>query len=601
MKPGIKWRLSFFLQALLLSVRLVSSSRIRGQAFLGQEIKQASKQRGKVKPVHDNHSSIMGLLAAEAQAAAKARSLVAAEVSMEAQAAAGAQAAAQVRIAAEAQATAKAVAAAQDRIAAEAEAASHAQEQMAAMQAAGRVQAAAVAREAMSAHAEAERRSAQAARATAAEWAVEEARAQAEKEVITFARRAAVAHREAMRSGSGAAKVRSTKTLHAHQHHSSASEVEVEARLHGLRAAEEAAVTAHSRNLALKLELQVVDLENVEEKLQEEKKEGSFVSHLSPTEDKKSGLPLPPPEEIGWWEWSVHARLNELKRERRDAVSLGDTAEVKDIEQQIEALDQAMKLPTRPVGHSRSLVPHSPPHMQHVKMCSLNQRLCKEDALALYRLGHVVGALLDRHQIVWWATGGTLLGAVRNKGIIPHDDDMDYNILNEQSDVLLSRTFINSLTKNNLTMHRVEEGFWQIRPLHPNGGELLHVDIFAMWRNSYTCDRTNVLCYPHQWWHKHTFPASLCASDSDSPATDQKTSSSVHCPLLRRWPFGKSGFVWGPPEDMAKTYLNHVYGPDWQKVARCQDTNHPCGLIQNATHDATEALEQSGPLIEPLS
>merc|ERR1719262_1153764 len=102
-----------------------------------------------------------------------------------------------------------------------------------------------------------------------------------------------------------------------------------------------------------------------------------------------------------------------------------------------------MKLPSPPKSHVRQiLVPHSPPHMQHVKMCSLNQRLCAGDALALYRLGHVVGALLDRHQIKWWATGGTLLGLVRNKGFIPHDDDIDFNLVDEQSDFLNSKSFL---------------------------------------------------------------------------------------------------------------------------------------------------------------
>merc|ERR1719321_105980 len=67
-------------------------------------------------------------------------------------------------------------------------------------------------------------------------------------------------------------------------------------------------------------------------------------------------------------------------------------------------------------------------------------------------------------------------------------------------------------------MHRVEEGFWQIRPLHPKVSELLHVDIFAMWRTSYACQRENVICYPHQWWHKHTFPASMCPLDTDEEA-----------------------------------------------------------------------------------
>jgi hypothetical protein len=514
---------------------------------------------------------------------------------MEAQAAAGAQAAAVVRIAAEAHAAAKAEAAVQDQVVAEAEAAEKAQSRVAVMEAVGKSQAAAEAREIMTARAEAERRTANEARAKVMETTAREARAQAEEEVLSFARKAAAARRAALDKDEAHHRV---QNQHA-SHHSTAKEVEIEARLHGLRTAEQAAVMAHSRKLAMKLELQVVDLENDELRLQEAKEEGARAA-ASPEDDQKSGAPLPPPEEIGWWEWSVHARLNELRNERQLAVSSGDAAQAKNLAQQIKALEQAMELPMPPAGHSRgrSTVAGGLSHTPPVKMCSLTQRLCQEDALALYRLGHVVGALLDRHQIVWWAAGGTLLGAVRNKGIIPHDDDIDYNILNEQSDILLSRTFINALSKNDLTMHRVEEGFWQIRPMHPHGGELLHVDIFAMWRTSSACYRTDVICYPHQWWHKHTFPASLCSSAGNAAGGGQ--AAGIQCPLLRQWPFGKSGFVWGPPEDMAKSYLTHVYGSDWQKVAKCQDTNHPCGLVKNATYDATEALEPSGPLEEPL-
>jgi len=43
----------------------------------------------------------------------------------------------------------------------------------------------------------------------------------------------------------------------------------------------------------------------------------------------------------------------------------------------------------------------------------------------LYRLLDGVGTALRRRNIPYWAIGGTMLGAVRHRGIIPWDDDVD--------------------------------------------------------------------------------------------------------------------------------------------------------------------------------
>jgi phosphorylcholine metabolism protein LicD len=37
--------------------------------------------------------------------------------------------------------------------------------------------------------------------------------------------------------------------------------------------------------------------------------------------------------------------------------------------------------------------------------------------------------ICSKHNIQYWAEGGTLLGAVRETGIIPHDDDIDVSLL----------------------------------------------------------------------------------------------------------------------------------------------------------------------------
>lgn len=50
-------------------------------------------------------------------------------------------------------------------------------------------------------------------------------------------------------------------------------------------------------------------------------------------------------------------------------------------------------------------------------------------ALKLYQLMKDTHEILVKHDINYWIEGGTLLGAVRHKGVIPFDDDLDIGIM----------------------------------------------------------------------------------------------------------------------------------------------------------------------------
>jgi phosphorylcholine metabolism protein LicD len=65
-----------------------------------------------------------------------------------------------------------------------------------------------------------------------------------------------------------------------------------------------------------------------------------------------------------------------------------------------------------------------------------NYILSDDDSFNLYKLLHRVIRLLEKNDIPYWASGGTFLGAIRCKGIIKWDDDLDLCVLYQDRDRL---------------------------------------------------------------------------------------------------------------------------------------------------------------------
>ena len=55
---------------------------------------------------------------------------------------------------------------------------------------------------------------------------------------------------------------------------------------------------------------------------------------------------------------------------------------------------------------------------------------------ALYKLADDVSKVLEKHKIDYFIDGSTLLGAVRHRGLIPWNDDVDFGIFSEQENML---------------------------------------------------------------------------------------------------------------------------------------------------------------------
>lgn len=69
---------------------------------------------------------------------------------------------------------------------------------------------------------------------------------------------------------------------------------------------------------------------------------------------------------------------------------------------------------------------------------------------SLYFLWGKTKYVLDKHDIHYFACGGSLLGARRDGGIIQHDDDIDIGVMEDEMHKLKSDSFNRDLERENL-------------------------------------------------------------------------------------------------------------------------------------------------------
>lgn len=103
--------------------------------------------------------------------------------------------------------------------------------------------------------------------------------------------------------------------------------------------------------------------------------------------------------------------------------------------------------------------------------------LPRAQATNLYKTLQVMQNIFDKHGIVYWTCGGTLLGAVRCGGIIPTDDDMDVCILEPDLDKV--RRCLPELKAAGYSLTVSEEG-GEIKSIHCPDDPSLTLDLFIM-------------------------------------------------------------------------------------------------------------------------
>lgn len=170
-----------------------------------------------------------------------------------------------------------------------------------------------------------------------------------------------------------------------------------------------------------------------------------------------------------------------------------------------------------------------------------------------YQILKLTDEVFSRHQIVYWAWGGTLLGAVRHGGFIPWDFDTDVCILEKDIEVLLD-------CKEDFKKYDAyilpwdfdgQKTLYRIKRIK-NGKEIYgHVDVFAMIQDD---DR---LIYNYQPYNSY-YPDHFFLNDEVNQ--------------LIRIPFGPI-YVDAPADYMP--YLKRAYGNDVMEIAEIMYTVDP--------------------------
>jgi phosphorylcholine metabolism protein LicD len=185
----------------------------------------------------------------------------------------------------------------------------------------------------------------------------------------------------------------------------------------------------------------------------------------------------------------------------------------------------------------------------------------KKESNALYRLMKFIHDIFIKNKIPYFMVGGTLLGAVRHQGVIPHDDDGDLCMF--RKDIPKLRKLVKTFEKNGYVLEEGggsdEDDFerkkcrkkkdsctWFIYGTGSNK-DTLGVDIFVMEQKG------SKITYADPYWATSETGGGKCYFKKE------------HLFPLLPYRFGNF-YMYGPHN--AIPHLNKCYGDDWNNKSQ---------------------------------
>ena len=168
-----------------------------------------------------------------------------------------------------------------------------------------------------------------------------------------------------------------------------------------------------------------------------------------------------------------------------------------------------------------------------------------ETVREIYKMLFIADQLFEEYDIIYWISGGTLLGAIRHKGMIPWDDDADVMIFDFDEEKI--SFFYDYLDVNGYVLMKTWFGY-KIFP--KNGKEIKGfkwkfpaLDIFVMRTNG------NTIYFKYKR-AQNKFGKCIFYESEFFP--------------LKRYEFGSLN-LYGPKDPIS--YLSRCYGDDWDTHA----------------------------------